>query len=77
MFAGHGGKLFEKLLNCFAVFEAIEKVLNWNTRAEKDGRAAHFRGSLRQNLWFSLFSLSSKPNVLVVDESPPKVTESE
>src|SRR5258706_5412856 len=41
LFAGHGGKLFEKLLNCFAIFEAIKKVLDGNTRAAKDGCAAH------------------------------------
>ena len=36
LFACHGRKLFEKLVQCFAVFESIEKVLDRHTCAAED-----------------------------------------
>ena len=39
--AGDGRKAVQKIFNGFAVFEGVNQILQEDTRADKDGRAAH------------------------------------
>ena len=47
LFAGDGGKLVEKLIDRFALFDAVEQVLNWNRCRERLAFRSSCSDSLR------------------------------
>lgn len=70
--AGDGGEAFEEIINGFAAFEGVNQILQGDSRADKDGRAAHDFGVGMDDA-FQIFQCHNMAKILLPAELSPGI----
>jgi len=68
--AGDGREAFQEIFNGFAAFKGVNQILQGDTRADKNGRAAHDFG-IGMNDAFQIFDCHNTAKILLPMELSP------